>query len=74
VFLLFWSLSARESRWVACELQQAKASKGLDWIRPMPIDDPATAPPPEDLKHLHFGDRYLIARDAFLRRKNPTDR
>jgi hypothetical protein len=72
VFLLFWSLSASESRWVAWELQQAKASKGLEWIRPMPIDDPATAPPPDDLKHLHFGDRYLIARDALLRRKKPS--
>ena len=68
VFLLFWSVNASESPWVAWELQQAKASKGLEWIRPMPIDDPAIAPPPDDLKHLHFGDRYLIARQAFLRR------
>jgi hypothetical protein len=67
-FLLFWSVNARRSRWVAWELQHAKATKGLGWIRPMPIDDPAVAPPPEDLKHLHFGDRYLIARQAFLRR------
>ena len=29
VFLLFWSVSASESPWVAWELQQAKASKGL---------------------------------------------
>ena len=36
----------------------------------MPIDDPAIAPPPDDLKHLHFGDRYLIARQAFLRRND----
>lgn len=70
VFLLFWSVSASESPWVAWELQQAKASKGLGWIRPMPIDDPAIAPPPDDLKHLHFGDRYLIARQAFLRRND----
>lgn len=69
-FLLFWSVSASKSPWVAWELQQAKASKGLGWIRPMPIEDPAIVPPPEDLKHLHFGDRYLIARQAFLRRND----
>jgi hypothetical protein len=67
-FLLFWSVNASRSRWVAWELQHAKATKGLGWIRPMPIDDPHLAPPPDDLKHLHFGDRYLIARQAFLRR------
>jgi len=67
-FLLFWSVNASHSRWVAWELAQAKASKGLGWIRPMPIDDPSVAPPPDDLKHLHFGDRYLIARQAFLKR------
>ena len=44
VFLLFWSVSASKSPWVAWELQQAKASKGLGWIRPMPIEDPAIVP------------------------------
>jgi hypothetical protein len=68
-FLLFWSVNARQSRWVAWELQHAKATKGLGWIRPMPLDDPAVAPPPDDLKHLHFSDRYLIARQAFLQRQ-----
>ena len=67
-FLLFWSVKASQSRWVAWELQHAKASKGLGWIRPMPLDDPAIAPPPDDLKHLHFRDRYLMAREAFRRR------
>jgi hypothetical protein len=67
-FLLFWSVNARQSPWVAWELHVAESSKGLQWIRPMPIDDPALAPPPDELKHLHFGDRYLIAREALLRR------
>ena len=67
VFLLFWFNSARDFPWVAWELQEAKSSKGLEWIRPMPIDDPEIAPPPEDLKHLQFRDRYLMARQAFLR-------
>jgi hypothetical protein len=67
-FLLFWSVNASQSPWVAWELREAESTKGLDWIRPMPIDDPAVAPPPAELKHLQFDDRYLIARQAFLRR------
>jgi hypothetical protein len=67
VFLLFWSINASKSPWVAWELQHARSTKGLDWIRPMPIDDPDQAPPPEFLQQLHFRDRYLIARQAFLR-------
>jgi hypothetical protein len=66
-FLLFWSINASKSPWVAWELQHARATKGLDWIRPMPIDDPEQAPPPEFLQQLHFRDKYLIARQAFLR-------
>jgi hypothetical protein len=66
-FLLFWSVNAMNSKWVAWELATVKAKKGIDAIRPMPIDDPAIAPPPDDLKHLHFRDRYLIARQGFLR-------
>ena len=66
-FLLFWSTSASKSPWVAWELQHARSTKGLEWIRPMPIDDPETAPPPDFLQHLHFRDKYLIARQAFLR-------
>lgn len=69
-FLLFWSVNASRSPWVAWELEHAQASKGLDWIRPMPLEDPVIAPPPDELKHLHFGDRYLIARQAFLRRSD----
>jgi tetratricopeptide (TPR) repeat protein len=66
-FLLFWSTNASKSPWVAWELQHARSTKGLEWIRPMPIDDPETAPPPDFLQHLHFRDKYLIARQAFLR-------
>ena len=71
-FLLFWSVNASQSPWVAWEFQHARASKGLDWIRPMPLEDPAIAPPPDELKHLNFNDRYLIARQAFLRRSDPA--
>jgi hypothetical protein len=45
----------------------ARRTRGLDAIRPMPLEDPIVAPPPEELKHLQFRDRYLMARQAFLR-------
>jgi hypothetical protein len=66
-FLLFWSVNARASQSVAWELHVAKTTKGLAYVRPMPIDDPDIAPPPDELKHLQFRDRYLIARQGFLR-------
>ena len=66
-FLLFWSVNAKASKWVAWELHVAETTKGLAYVRPMPIDDPDVAPPPDQLKHLQFRDRYLIARQGFLR-------
>jgi hypothetical protein len=69
MFLLFWSSNASRSRWVAWELEHARSSKGIDWIRPMPIEDPETAPPPDFLRHLHFRDKYLVMSEPFLRRK-----
>jgi tetratricopeptide (TPR) repeat protein/predicted Ser/Thr protein kinase len=68
-FLLFWSTNASKSQWVAWELQHARSTKGVEWIRPMPIDDPEVVPPPDFLQHLHFRDKYLIARQAFLQLK-----
>src|SRR6185295_8081961 len=61
-FLLFWSVNAMKSQWVAWEIDLAAATRGIDYIRPMPLDTPDDAPPPEKLKHLHFGDRYMAAR------------
>jgi hypothetical protein len=66
-FLLFWSVNARKSSCVAWELETATAAKGIDCVRPMPLDDPGVAPPPPSLEHLHFRDRYLLARQGFLR-------
>ena len=64
-FLLFWSANARKSEWVAWELTIATSSpRGVDSVLPMPLEDPAVVPPPEPLKHLHFRDRYLLARAA----------
>ena len=69
-FLLFWSINASRSPWVEWELQHDRSSKGIDWIRPMPIEDPETAPPPDFLQHLQFRDKYLLVREAFLRRSS----
>ena len=66
-FLLFWSANAMRSRWVRWEIDTRRAARGVDSIRPMPLEDPQIAPPPEELGHLHFRDRFLIARQGFLR-------
>ena len=63
-FLLFWSVNAMKSKCVAWEISVAEAKRGLAYIRPMPLDMPDLAPPPERLKHLHFSDRYLAAQQA----------
>lgn len=62
----FWSANAMKSTWVNWEWRHAAAKKGVDAIRPFPLDDPAVAPPPE-LQHLHFRDRYMMAREALAR-------
>ena len=66
-FLLFWSVNARKSSWVAWELEVAESARGLGCVLPMPLEDPAIAPPPEKLKHLHFRDRYLMARETLMK-------
>jgi hypothetical protein len=63
-FFLFWSSNAKDSKWVRWEIDTRKVSNGLRGIQPMPLEDPDVVPPPEDLSHLHFRDRYLIARQA----------
>ena len=67
VFFLFWSANAMSSPWVKWELQTVKTTRGLEVVCPMPLDDPATAPPPEELAHLNFRDRFLTARKSALR-------
>ncbi len=66
-FFLFWSANAMKSKWVDWEWRHASAKKGIDAIRPFPLDDPAVAPPPPELQHLHFRDRYMMAREALAR-------
>ena len=56
---LFWSRHARESQWVDFEWRLAHRLKGIDSIDPVPLEDPGTAPPPDELAALHFNDIYL---------------
>jgi hypothetical protein len=61
VFLLFWSRNAAASPWVQWEYDTARSTKGLDAILPMPLEDPAIAPPPPEFADVHFRDRFMIA-------------
>ena len=61
VFLLFWSRNAAASQWVQWEYRTARDTRGLDAILPMPLEDPAIAPPPADLDDRHFRDRFMLA-------------
>ena len=58
-FFLFWSPNALRSEWVDWEWRLALSRRGLDYIDPVPLDDPELCPPPTELSELHFGDRYL---------------
>lgn len=65
LFLLFWSIHAKESPWVTWEWRTALRHKGLSAIEPHPLDPVFQAAPPEELKTLHFGDPYMLARKAY---------
>ena len=62
-FLLFWSSHASQSEWVKGEWQTALQHKGLRSIEPHPLEGPDEAPPPDELKELHFDDKYLYFRN-----------
>jgi len=62
VFFLFWSTSAKNSKWVMEEYKYAQGlqSKGnAIEIIPVPIEGPPAPDPPEELSHLHFNDGFL---------------
>ena len=59
VFFLFWSRNAAASTWVEREWQLALKERGIDYIDPVPLEDPEAAPPPKPLSSLHFNDSYL---------------
>jgi hypothetical protein len=62
VFFLFWSTSAKNSKWVMEEYKYAQSLqlKGIPIeIIPVPIEGPPAPEPPEELSHLHFNDGFL---------------
>lgn len=63
-FLLFWSSYAKQSQMVSWEWRTALAYKGINGIEPHPLCPVSEAQPPEELKELHFGDVYMLAREA----------
>jgi serine/threonine protein kinase len=68
LFLLFWSSSAKESRWVMKEVQYAIARKrgnelAAPEIIPVIIEGPPPVAPPPELAHLHFNDHLIYFMD-----------
>ncbi|MFX1593170.1 MAG: toll/interleukin-1 receptor domain-containing protein [Promethearchaeota archaeon] len=61
LFLLFWSKAASNSIWVKKELKFALKKRGLDFVQPIPLEDPQKVPPPKELASKHFNDLCLIA-------------
>jgi hypothetical protein len=53
-FFLFWSKAASRSDYVEAEWRMALASSKP--ITPVPLS--GEAPPPDELRSLHFGDRF----------------
>ena len=51
---LFWSPAAMHSTYVDHEWRTAFRLKGIDGIDPVPLASPSVAPPPAELRDLHF--------------------
>jgi len=64
LFLLFWSHHAKDSPWVSWEWHTALEQKGDSAFQLHPLETVQEAPPPEELKHLHFGDANMLLRKA----------
>jgi serine/threonine protein kinase len=60
-FMLFWSRNAAQSSWVHWEIETALAAKGRLAIMPVPLEDPAIAPPPIEFADDHLRDRFMLA-------------
>ena len=73
VFYLFWSEAAARSEWVEREWRLALESRGLDYIDPIPLEEPESVPPPSELNDLHFSDAYLAYMKDRLPQRNDTD-
>ncbi len=63
LFCLFWSAAASQSKWVDMEWRCALASRGLDYIHPVPLADPRVVRPPDELRSKHFSGVSFIMRE-----------
>ena len=61
-FFLYWSENAAQSEWVEREWKLALERRGLDYIKPMPLD-PISAP--EELAPLQFADKWSRLAEYF---------
>lgn len=64
VFFLFWSQAAKDSKWVAKEIEYAinlakNNEDEIPVIHPIPLEGPPVISPPSELGHLHFNDGIL---------------
>jgi hypothetical protein len=66
LFILFWSVHAKNSVWVTWEWKTALNHRGVSGIDPHPLDPVSLAQPPEELGSLHFGDPHMLARKAYV--------
>ncbi len=62
LFLLFWSQEAAQSKWVTWEWETALAQKGREALQIHPLE--TGVKPPEQLRDLHFGDVFMLIREA----------
>jgi hypothetical protein len=62
VFYLFWSRQPKPRNGWKQSGGWRFRPKGLDFIDPVPLESPKTAPPPEELASRHFGDWTLNVR------------
>ena len=74
IFYLFWSKAAANSEWVDREWKIAFDNRGLNYIDPVPLEDPRDLEVPDQLKSLHFNDAYLIHAEYETLRKRLQDR
>lgn len=63
-FVLFWSSYASRSSWVTWEWRTALEEKSETAFHVQPLEPVRSAPLPEELAHLHFGDFLLNLRQS----------
>jgi hypothetical protein len=60
MLFLFWSEHSSQSSNVENEWRFALNTRGIDFIHPVPLVDPGSVPPPQELSSLHFNDMFFL--------------